>query len=129
VSRDRWVGLLSTGAGLAGKRRRLKEPAPTREQADRRIVEWLASWDPCAVLAGIITRAAAAGQDLLLLTPSDRRTVLDALDVAADCKRDRAASCPECDARPADLCGTCESRLARAGEYDALAARIGGADR
>jgi hypothetical protein len=48
-------------------------------------------------------------------------TVLDALDVAADYKRDRAAGCPDCDASPAELCGTCEWRLARADEYDALA--------
>jgi hypothetical protein len=43
------------------------------------------------VIAGIITRATAAGQDLLMLSRRDRRTVLDALDVAADYKRDRAA--------------------------------------
>jgi hypothetical protein len=32
---------------------------------DRRIVEWLAQWEPatCAVVAGLITRAHAAGQD------------------------------------------------------------------
>jgi hypothetical protein len=59
------------------------------------------------------------------ITQADLRTMLDALEVAADYKRDRAASCPDCDASPEDLCGTCESRLARAGEYDALAARIG----
>jgi hypothetical protein len=46
-----------------------------------------------------------------LLTAADTRTVLDALDVAADCKRDRVANCPDCDASPADLCGTYEWRL------------------
>jgi hypothetical protein len=47
---------------------------------DHRILPWLAGYEPetCAVIAGIITRATAAGQDPLLLTPSDRRSVLDA---------------------------------------------------
>jgi hypothetical protein len=61
------------------------------------------------------------------LSDDDVRTVLDALDVAADHKRDLAANCPDCDGDPAgtaDLCGTCEHRLAVADEYDALAERI-----
>ena len=103
---------------------------------DLRILGWLAGWEPatCAVVAGLITRAhPPASGDLrpavlagnLDLTQAEIATVLDALDVAADYKRDRAASCPDCDASPADLCGTCEWRLAVADEYDALAARIG----
>ena len=56
-----------------------------------------------------------------VLTPAQVATVLDALDVAADAKRDRAANCPDCEASPAELCGTCEWRLARAEGYDALA--------
>jgi hypothetical protein len=43
-------------------------------------------------------------------------TVLDALDVAAEYKRDRAATCADCEASPAELCGTCDWRLARADE-------------
>ena len=35
--------------------------------------------------------------------------------------RDTAATCPECEAHLAELCETCEWRLARAEEYDALA--------
>jgi len=58
------------------------------------------------------------------LRPADLGLVLDALDVAADYKRDRAATCPDCDASPADLCGTCEWRLQQADEYDALAEKI-----
>jgi hypothetical protein len=41
--------------------------------------------------------------------------------VAADAKRNTAANCPDCDASPAELCGTCQWRLARAEAYDALA--------
>ena len=59
------------------------------------------------------------------LTPADLRTVLDALDVAADYKRDRAANCPDCDADPSDLCGTCSWRLHLADGYNALARRLG----
>ena len=58
------------------------------------------------------------------LTRDEVAVVLDALDVAADYKRDRTATCPDCDAAPADLCGTCEWRLAAADGYDALAARL-----
>jgi len=82
-----------------------------------------------------LAEAATAPGAPAMLTPEDRRTVLEALDVAAEYKRDRAASCPDCDAspalavglRPADLCGTCTWRLAQADGYGALAARLGGA--
>jgi hypothetical protein len=62
----------------------------------------------------------------VVLTDAQRDTVLDALDVAADYKRDRAATCPDCEASPAELCGTCEWRLAHADEYDALAETLRG---
>jgi hypothetical protein len=62
-----------------------------------------------------------------VVSAADLAMVLDALDVAADYKRDRAANCPDCDASPADLCGTCEWRLHMADGYDAVARRIGGA--
>jgi hypothetical protein len=83
---------------------------------DHRVLLWLASFEPqiCAVIAGLITRARA-------LAPGQLGTILDALDVAAEYKRDRAATCGDCEASPAELCGTCEWRLARADEYDALA--------
>ena len=58
------------------------------------------------------------------LTGDDLRTVLDALDVAADYKRDLAANCPDCDTDPSDLCSTCEWRLHVADGYDALARRL-----
>jgi hypothetical protein len=71
-------------------------------------------------LAGVVTEKPAAA-----LTPGQIRTVLSALDVAADAKRDAADVCPDCDTRPdGALCGTCEWRLAVADEYDALAEKL-----
>jgi hypothetical protein len=64
-----------------------------------------------------------------VLSPDDLRTVLDALSVAADDKRDRAENCTDCDGAPAgsaDICGTCEWRLRLADEYDTLAAKLTG---
>lgn len=52
---------------------------------------------------------------------TDVRTVRLALDEAASHLRDRVAGCPDCDADPSDLCGTCDTRLARISAYDALA--------
>jgi hypothetical protein len=60
------------------------------------------------------------------LTGAHLNTVLDALEVAAEYKRDLAATCPDCEAHPAELCGTCEYRLATADGYDALAATLRG---
>jgi hypothetical protein len=85
---------------------------------DRQIVEWLAGWDPptVVVVCGLITRARATA-----LPPADRRTILAALDEAADDKRDRAANCPDC----ADQsCGTCQYRHQTAQAYDDVAARL-----
>src|SRR5258708_27339791 len=48
------------------------------------------------------------------LTAADLATAFEALDLAAEYKRDRAARCADCDPSPAELCTTCESRLARA---------------
>jgi len=110
---------------------------------DHRIMLWLAGWEPttCIVLAGLIRRAAATAHRLtadggadagpaawrVMMPPKDKRLVLEALDLAADYKRDRAATCSDCDSGPADLCGHCEARLARAADFDAIAARLGGA--
>jgi hypothetical protein len=92
---------------------------------DSRILAWLAGWEPstCAVVAGLITRAHAGSNGL---TPAQLATVLDALDVAADYKRDRVATCPDCEASPAELCGTCEWRLTAAEGFDALAVVLRG---
>ena len=51
----------------------------------------------------------------------DIKTVLAALDDAADYKRDRAEICADC---PDQSCPTCQSRLRDAQDYDQLAARI-----
>ncbi len=102
---------------------------------DRRILAWLAGFEPetCAVVAGLITRARqAASGDLRPavlagnagLTPAQLRTVLDALDVAADARRDRIETCPDCPHTEGGLCGTCEWRLAAADEYDKLAGQL-----
>lgn len=87
---------------------------------DRRILAWLVGWEPqtVAVVAGWITRPPGWSRHDRL------RTVLDALDVAADTKRDMAANCPDCEAHPAALCGTCEWRLGQAEAYDAVAATL-----
>ena len=83
---------------------------------DRRILAWLASaGEPqaCAVIAGLIHRSA--------LPAGDRRTILAALDEAADYKRDRAAHCADCTDQ---TCSTCDYRLQMAQAYDNLAARL-----
>ncbi len=58
--------------------------------------------------------------------PAVLATVLDALDMAADELRDRVANCGDCDADPADLCGTCENRLERAEGWDKVAETLRG---
>jgi hypothetical protein len=72
------------------------------------IVAWLANWErsTCTVVAGVISRAQAG-----VLGEEDRRTVLDALDVAAGHKPDMAANCGDCDTCPEGLCATCEWRM------------------
>jgi hypothetical protein len=85
---------------------------------DRRIVEWLAGWEPStvAVVCGLIRRARETG-----LPRADVSTVFAALEEAADYKRDRAANCPDC----ADQsCGTCQYRHRTAQAYDDVAARL-----
>jgi hypothetical protein len=63
----------------------------------------------------------AADGTAITVGPADTRTILAALDEAADLKRDRAANCPDC----ADQsCGNCEFRLRAAHAYDRAAARL-----
>jgi hypothetical protein len=85
---------------------------------DRRIVEWLAGWEPSTVtvVCGLIRRARDAG-----LPPADVSTIFAALDEAADYKRDRAAGCPDCTDQS---CGTCKYRLQTAQAYEDVAARL-----
>jgi hypothetical protein len=61
------------------------------------------------------------GPDPVVLTSAEVSTVFAALDIAADYKRDRAATCADC----ADqTCLTCQSRLRDAQAYDRLADQI-----
>jgi hypothetical protein len=127
VQADRRRGVMAEGS------HRLLEEACTAASVelgayDRRILAWLAGWEPqtCAVIAGLITRACGqrapavrAGSYDLTLT--EQRTILRALDQTADHKRDLAASCPDC----ADqACGTCEGRLQAAHDCETVFAQI-----
>ena len=59
--------------------------------------------------------------DAVILTGAEVRTVVAALDIAADYKHDRAAACADC----ADqTCVTCQSRLRDAQAYDQMAAQM-----
>jgi hypothetical protein len=116
-----------TGAWTDGSHRLLEGACQaagvTLGAYDHRILLWLAGWEPsvCAVIAGLITRAQKGS-----LTADQMATVLDALDVTADYKRDIAAHCPDCDARPEGLCPTCEWRMDAADAYDQVAVKLRG---
>ena len=59
--------------------------------------------------------------DAVILTDAEVGTVVAALDIAADYKRDHAAACADC----ADqTCPTCQSRLRDAGAYDQMATQM-----
>jgi hypothetical protein len=59
--------------------------------------------------------------DAVILTDSEVHTLVGALDIAADYKRDRAADCADC----ADqTCLTCRSRLRDAEAYDQIASQM-----
>ena len=62
-----------------------------------------------------------ASQDAVLVSPGEVKTVLAALDIAADYKRDRAELCADCTGQ---TCLTCESRLQDAQAYDRLSAQL-----
>jgi len=60
------------------------------------------------------------------LTGDELRTVLDALKVAADHKRDMADWCGCAATAGADICATCSWRLSLAEAYDELAEKLEG---
>ena len=62
-----------------------------------------------------------ADPDAVLLTSTDVSTVLAALDVAADYKRDRAEMCADC---PDQSCPACQTRLHDAQAYDQIAGQM-----
>ena len=62
-----------------------------------------------------------ASQDAVPIPPGEVKTLLAALDIAADYKRDRAELCADCTGQ---TCPTCESRLRDAQAYDRLSAQL-----
>jgi hypothetical protein len=56
-------------------------------------------------------------RDAVIIAASDRKTMLIALDIAADDMRDRAEMCTDC---PDQSCPACQSRLRDAQAYDQL---------
>jgi hypothetical protein len=59
--------------------------------------------------------------DAAILTDAEASTVFGALEIAADYKRDRAASCSYC---AGQTCLTCQSRLQDAQAYDRMADQL-----
>jgi hypothetical protein len=59
--------------------------------------------------------------DAIILTDTEVHTLVGALDIAADFKRDRAAACAEC---VDQTCVTCQSRLRDAEAYDQMASQM-----
>jgi hypothetical protein len=59
--------------------------------------------------------------DTVAVPAGEVKTLLSALYVAADCKRDLAWACADC---PDRSCPTCESLLQSAGRYDQAAEQI-----
>jgi hypothetical protein len=57
----------------------------------------------------------------VVIADGDVKTVMIALDIAADHARDRTELCPDC---PDQSCPTCQARLRDARAYDRLAAQI-----
>jgi hypothetical protein len=61
------------------------------------------------------------GSDAVLVSAAEVKTLLAALDEAAECKRDRAGTCAECTDQS---CPTCQWRLQAAEAYDQLASQM-----
>jgi hypothetical protein len=59
--------------------------------------------------------------DAVILTGAEVSTVVAALDIAADYKRDRAGTCADC---AGQSCTNCQWRLQAAGTYDQLVGRM-----
>jgi hypothetical protein len=67
---------------------------------------------------------APAGHDAVTIPAGEVETLFAALDIAAACKRDRAAACTDC---LNTSCLTCQQRLQDTHAYDDLAALLIGA--
>ncbi len=62
----------------------------------------------------------------MMLTPKDKRLVLDAIAIATGTLRHLAATCPACERAADGLCDACDKRLNQIRDLDDLAARLGG---
>jgi hypothetical protein len=62
-----------------------------------------------------------AAQDAVPVPADQVKTLLAALDIAVDDKRDRASACADCTTQS---CPTCQSRLQDARAYDRIAAHL-----
>ena len=62
-----------------------------------------------------------AAQDTVTVPAGEVKTLLAALDIAADYQGDRAAACADCTSQS---CPTCQSRLQNAQAYDRLSAHL-----
>lgn len=89
---------------------------------DRRIIAWLAGFEPqtCAVVAGMVTRAAVG----LTLASAQLAVLGDALADAIE-YRQPSGSCADCDSHPAALCEPHAGDLDQADAYAALARQLG----
>jgi len=65
--------------------------------------------------------SARPAAEAVVVTGTDVGSVVAALDLAADCKRDRAETCADCADRS---CPACHSRLRDARVYDWIAAQM-----
>jgi hypothetical protein len=61
------------------------------------------------------------GQDAVIVSAAEVKTLLAALDDAAEYKRDRAETCADC---AGQSCTTCQRRLQAADTYDQMAGRM-----
>lgn len=85
---------------------------------DARASEYVANPSPPQPAAPSPGRA---DQDTVVVSAAEARTIMAALGVASDYKRDRAAACGDC----ADQsCPSCQSRLRDADAYERLTARL-----
>ena len=80
-----------------------------------------ATADPITVPPSLPAYAGPSSHDAVALSRADASTVVAALDIAADYKRDRAEMCADC---PDQSCPTCETRLRDARAYDEMAGRL-----
>jgi hypothetical protein len=65
-------------------------------------------------------------RDAVIIPASELKTVLAALDIAADYKRDRAEMCTDCPDQscPDQSCPACQTRLQDAQAYDQMAGQM-----